>query len=665
MLHPLGLLVALVDSLRSMVSLAVSLIVVARVIVRSHAWSLPAIVALAVVAALSQPIARWASTRYRLGPDALSFRSGVLFRRDRTISYGSIHAISSSSPIYLQPFGVVRLTVSAAGAGDTDITLDAVPAALQLELERLRASACASPHDAGTVARSHGASTGPASDAVATPGGNTDAAADAPTISSDSAFGAPGETPTTSAIPPSRVPSSAIPSPDASSPAIPHPVRGDAPVFRASTRDILLFAVTDLGFLAAAFVVYGFVQNVQDMLPRDWTRTAERTLGDYAASGVTAVVMLALACVIVLMVVSIVTSLLRFHGFEVWRRGDDLVVVRGLITRRTTTIPVSRIQTIVIRQSLPRRPFRLCSVGLGLSSSATGGDGEESAVSAASVLPVIGTRRVHDVLHAMLPEWDVREPADATAWRTGTRVVDTSTTTHAAMSGTAPNTTPDTSAGTVGDGPDDTAGGIEAPRLRRTGRDLTRYYLMMPVVVTFAATVAVGGVTALTTGWRFWWVTFVPLAVGAWWTVCRWLKSRTEGYAIVPDGNGIHDAIPDMSHGDAPETPADMDADVPVAVDVAGVVAADVRAPDSEATASPRPLPHRIIVTGAIRLTTFTMETRRSRVQSITRATTPWREPRGVERVRMALFVMNGVDELRFMFLHRADADALERWLES
>lgn len=59
-----------------------------------------------------------------------------VLRKNRTISY-AIHAINSTSPLYLQPFGVVQLTVSAAGA-DTGIRLDAVPGTLQLEPERCR-----------------------------------------------------------------------------------------------------------------------------------------------------------------------------------------------------------------------------------------------------------------------------------------------------------------------------------------------------------------------------------------------------------------------------------------------------------------------------------------------------------------------------------------------
>lgn len=70
----------------------------------------------------------------------------------------------------------------------------------------------------------------------------------------------------------------------------------------------------------------------------------------------------------------------------------------------------------------------------------------------------------------------------------------------------------------------------------------------------------------------------------------------------------------------------------------------------------------RIAGAGASGLTRFTLITRRARVQSVTRSTTLWREPRGIERIKMPLFVTNGLDILRFLFLHRADAEALSRW---
>ncbi len=76
------------------------------------------------------------------------------------------------------------------------------------------------------------------------------------------------------------------------------------------------------------------------------------------------------------------------------------------------------------------------------------------------------------------------------------------------------------------------------------------------------------------------------------------------------------------------------------------------------------PLPHRITVTGANGLAQFILITRRTRVQSVTRSTTLRREPHGIERITMPLFVTNGLDTLRLLFLHRADADILSRWAD-
>lgn len=77
-----------------------------------------------------------------------------------------------------------------------------------------------------------------------------------------------------------------------------------------------------------------------------------------------------------------------------------------------------------------------------------------------------------------------------------------------------------------------------------------------------------------------------------------------------------------------------------------------------------RRFPHRITVTGANGLAQFVLITRRTRVQTVTRSTTLWREPHGIERITMPLFVTNGLDTLRFLFLHRADADILSRWAD-
>lgn len=469
-LHPAGLIVAMVQSVKTTVSSIISLALLFRIIPEQwRDWAMWATAAAAVLIAAGRPIATWATTRYRLDEDSLTLVSGLIFRNRRTVGYDKVHAINSASPVYLQPFHVVQLTVSTGGMDESSITLDAVPAALQLELETVRARFLTDGRSRGESAADEAAADGADAAAVAGIGSATPATAEASGLSGVSGSERPATDET------SRGQDQGAPS------------SGDAPVFRASATDIVLFAITDLGFLAAAFVVYGFISQLRDVLPKRWLENADQSVDRILARGLASIVMMVALCLIVLLIVSVVSSLLRFHGFEVWRRGDDLVVVRGLLTRRVTTVPVSRIQTIVIRQSVLRRPFRLCSVGLGLSSSTAGEDNGEGSLAAANILPVIGTPRVVGVLRAMLPEWDLRQPD-----------------------------------------------------IHRTGRGLVRYYLGMPVTVGIMATGGAGAVFALLRRMSvidisYWWLA-VPVMACACWSTSRWFASRIEGFAL-PGGD--------------------------------------------------------------------------------------------------------------------------------
>lgn len=679
-LHPAALIVGMIGSFKS--AIGVLLAVVGYRIVRDgwSPWMFVGAVALILALVVVPPVIEWLTTRYRLGADSLEFRTGLFSRTRRTIGYAAIHAIDGTAPVYFQPFGVVRLTITAAGS-DANITLDAVPVALQLELESLRSAShdghaaddgrCAAHADVAATgmgpnpgpalaagsplspyptaahvvtAAAHAANVPSVANVTSIANVRIPSSADAcGTIVDTSVDGMAPSTPVTTISADDIEPSSATrsapqPATTTTAAAVPRAVSSippasataNRPAFRASVRDILLFAITDLGFLAAALAVYAAFDKVRDFIPRTWMRTATQSVDAIVAQGVLSVVLLALACVIVLMIVSIVSAMLRFYGFEVWRRGDDLVVVRGLFTRHTMTLPVRRIQTIVIRQSLLRRPFGLCSVSLGLSSSVDNdGDDANDGGNAANILPVVGMRRVTALLHVMLPEWDVRN---------------------------------------------------DLP-VRRTGHGLTRYYVTLPAALG-VATAALAATVVIVQGWSGNWllrmIPAVPFVIFAWWTASRWLRSQVDGYTLMDDAADGRTPrrmqVSDATNGKADRgTPRRMNAagatdNVIDATSGSADAASDITmntATDAANVGTGTPLPHRIMVTGASGLTRFTMVTRRSRVQSAIRKTAVWRASRSIETLLMPLFVTNDTDELRFQFIRRSDADHLTAWLES
>ncbi|MBT1165742.1 PH domain-containing protein [Bifidobacterium simiarum] len=471
--HPLSLIIDITERARSMVGTMVSLLVLV-------AWMHPSrqvvwtVIALAVAGMAVWQIALWACRRYRLGDDEITLVTGVFNTIRTTIPYDHIHTVNVSQPFFFKPFGLVSVTIDAGGtSGGSAIVLTAVPAGLGDKLERLRLQ-------------------------------TMDAAAGRPT-------------PTADGIGPTDHGETRLPDTDHNDGRL---------VFRASVRDTILFALTDLGFLAALAVIYGFAQNLRDLLPAGMVYRAEYAVYRFAAGSVITAIMVAAAILASMLVVSVVKSLLLFHRFEVWRRGDDLIIVRGLITRRSITIPVRRVQAITIRQSVLRRALHLSSVQVGLATPGTDSDGDDDDTRG-SILPVIEDGRLYATLHDMLPEWDLRGSGR-----------------HGDLRGESH--------------------GPQPVRVKRTARGLGRYLLVMPPVWTAAVTaVMTVGVLMIARYyapspdtpldevrfpdghpvfepyfhvlWLLWLLT-VPLLAGGYVFAKRWLKLRAEGYALLDDG---------------------------------------------------------------------------------------------------------------------------------
>lgn len=429
LLHPLVLVEDAVSGVKSSVSVIIALTVI---LFRFDppSWVIWAVGAGVVLCAcVIAPLMGYISTRYRLTDESVEYRSGIVVRKHNIIAFSHIHAISSDQPFYYQPFSVVKLTIASAGSVEADMLLKAVPAQMQNELERLR--------------NGHAAAQGtpvPVVTAGVT-GDQVDSVPGAPQALKDS--------------------------------------RG-VRLYRASIKDILLYALTDLRFLAAFAALFGLLNNVRDVVSERIFDDAESKVRAFVSTGSSMVIILLAALVVVVLLASIVSSMVQFYGFEVWRRQDDLVIERGLLTRRKVTIPMGRIQSVGIHQSVIRRVLHLSAVTLSLS--ASHGKDDDGDATSISLLPVIREQAVVETLARVLPQWDIPQP-----------------------------------------------------EVRWTGRRLMRFMLIVPVVLTVVCTLATSAI-AIITGKRimlFWML--LPLALGLLWCFFRWMKGRNEGFQLLDE----------------------------------------------------------------------------------------------------------------------------------
>ena len=144
--------------------------------------------------------------------------------------------------------------------------------------------------------------------------------------------------------------------PDEPPPAAPK----EETIVRLPIGDVLLAGVT--GAKLAAVLAAGSV--LSDLLLND---LADRFLPDLANAeaptvGRLAAVALVLVSVVAWLGLAGLASVLTDHDFWLRRRGNQLVVTRGLLERREVTVPAHRVQVVGVTQTILRRALRRCAV---------------------------------------------------------------------------------------------------------------------------------------------------------------------------------------------------------------------------------------------------------------------------------------------------------------
>ncbi len=134
---------------------------------------------------------------------------------------------------------------------------------------------------------------------------------------------------------------------------------------RLSTRELIVAGATanEIGVVAAALA--GLMQFVEDRLveylPEAIDPAALPALPPALAIAAF-VVAGAIAVLLVGWILSIVGSVVGYHGFTLERVGGELRKRYGLLARREGSVPLRRVQAVRIEESLLRRPFELAAV---------------------------------------------------------------------------------------------------------------------------------------------------------------------------------------------------------------------------------------------------------------------------------------------------------------
>lgn len=307
-------------------------------------------VAVGILVAILYEVAYYRRFRYELTTDTFDVDSGVFSRRSREVPLRRIQNVDVRQNVFQRPLGIAAVHVETAGGGQTEITLQYVeePEAKRLQRRLRRGEPPESSADAeASVSDTSVAGQTGADEATPTVGDTTDAQRSHTEPATQA-----GEDETDERL-----------------------------LFEIDRRELVILSVftIDPGASLLATVALSFASGFDPttLVPVDALD------GGLPGSGWIVFAWVVLVFLLVAWALSAVLTFSRYYGFRLVRVGADLHYERGLLQRYSGRIPLDKVQTLTVTESVPFRWFGYGALAVetaGYAPGQAGSRGTQSAV---------------------------------------------------------------------------------------------------------------------------------------------------------------------------------------------------------------------------------------------------------------------------------------------
>ena len=307
--------------------------------------------AIAVVVAASSFIS-WQFLRFGVSERQIQVKSGFINKQERAVSFERIQSVDIEEAPLDRIFGVVRIRIETAAGGDAknaDIRIEALKRG---DAEDLRNYLIRARQDVR--------------------GGHAPLPIDAIDA--------------TELQPPAVVP--------------------DTLIRKLSPRELFVAGATSGRFGPALAIVGFFAQFADDVIPQSWWSRLPWENASEIVTNVQALFALVFVLGAIAWLLSVVSTILSFGGFEIRRSEDQLVIQYGLLDRRRLTIPMQRMQAVRIVEGMLRQPFGLAEVRF-----ESAGYNSESATNGV-LFPLLRRSEIMQFLEAVAPDFAVDASPD-------------------------------------------------------------------------------------------------------------------------------------------------------------------------------------------------------------------------------------------------------------
>ncbi|TYS32325.1 PH domain-containing protein [Bacillus pumilus] len=278
----------------------------------------------------------WRRFTYRMEDDEFRVESGVITKKKKYISLERIQTVNTSEGIFQRIFGLVRVQIETAGGTDgPEVSLTAITKA---EAEQLKQAIFNRKKS----------------------------------LQQEEMVDENGD-----------VPHDPL--------AKQQPVEEEINVsYRMGVPELLLAATTSSGIGVIISGCIAIYTQIDEILPLDGFINRFSFLSHASIEIYAILIFLA---ILIAWILSVGVTALQYANFTAKRKGNDIIITRGLIERHQMTIPLARIQAVKIKESIIREPFGFATVML----VSAGGSITEKETSSV-LFPLIRKKRISELL---------------------------------------------------------------------------------------------------------------------------------------------------------------------------------------------------------------------------------------------------------------------------
>lgn len=165
------------------------------------------------------------------------------------------------------------------------------------------------------------------------------------------------------------------------------------------TTKRLFLAGTTSGSIGIIFIIMSVIfSNLDQYIPDNYFENAFQTLASFS---IIIIAVLVIVFLLLLWLVGIAGTMIKYFNFTVTKNKDELFITRGLLEKKQTTIPLKRIQAVGIDESILRQPFGYVSVY----AEVAGGSIEKGEDYSTILFPIMKRTEVDNFLKKFLPDY--------------------------------------------------------------------------------------------------------------------------------------------------------------------------------------------------------------------------------------------------------------------